>query len=164
MVVLLLLVARSFSHCVQFIERYYEIYEETGDRNRSAELALRVLMAPESSIVTDATGLFLIAIARFQWSDLLCFAVFGRYPSTSKFVSFSDFIIVFSRTKKRQISSGKEAGKSFTNSCWLTRNLSYLSFENPRVYGYYLDSNRAMPLHFPQIRVVTLLRANPLWE
>ena len=40
MVVPLLLVARSFSHCVQFIERYYEIYEETGDRHKSAELAL----------------------------------------------------------------------------------------------------------------------------
>ena len=64
MVVPLLLVARSFSHCVQFIERYYEIYEETGDRNKSAELALRVLMAPGAlGIVTDATGLFLIAIA-----------------------------------------------------------------------------------------------------
>ncbi len=64
MVVPLLLVARSFSHCVQFIERYYEIYEETGDRDKSAEMALRVLMAPGAlGIVTDATGLFLIAIA-----------------------------------------------------------------------------------------------------
>ena len=40
MVVPLLLVARSFSHCVQFIERYYEIYYEIGDRRKSAELAL----------------------------------------------------------------------------------------------------------------------------
>ncbi|MEQ8233262.1 MAG: RND transporter, partial [Gammaproteobacteria bacterium] len=31
MVVPLLLVARSFSHCVQFIERYYEIYYEIKD-------------------------------------------------------------------------------------------------------------------------------------
>ena len=64
MVVPLLLVARSFSHCVQFIERYYEIYHEIGDRRRSAELALGVMMAPGVlGIVTDAAGLFLIAVA-----------------------------------------------------------------------------------------------------
>ena len=64
MVVPLLLVARSFSHCVQFIERYYEIYYETGDRRKSAELALGVMMAPGVlGIITDAAGLFLIAVA-----------------------------------------------------------------------------------------------------
>lgn len=64
MVVPLLLVARSFSHCVQFIERYYEIYYELGDRRKSAELALGVMMAPGVlGIVTDAAGLFLIAVA-----------------------------------------------------------------------------------------------------
>ncbi len=64
MVVPLLLVARSFSHCVQFIERYYEIYYEIKDRRRSAEIALGVMMAPGTlGIVTDAAGLFLIAIA-----------------------------------------------------------------------------------------------------
>ena len=64
MVVPLLLVARSFSHCVQFIERYYEIYYETRDRKKSAELALGVMMAPGVlGIITDAAGLFLIAVA-----------------------------------------------------------------------------------------------------
>ena len=64
MVVPLLLVARSFSHCVQFIERYYEIYYEIGDRRKAAELALGVMMAPGVlGIVTDAAGLFLIAVA-----------------------------------------------------------------------------------------------------
>jgi len=64
MVVPLLLVARSFSHCVQFIERYYEIYHEIGDRRKAAELALGVMMAPGVlGIVTDAAGLFLIAVA-----------------------------------------------------------------------------------------------------
>ncbi|MEM7540509.1 MAG: MMPL family transporter [Pseudomonadota bacterium] len=64
MVVPLLLVARSFSHCVQFIERYYEIYYEIGDRRKSAELALGVMMAPGVlGIITDAAGLFLIGLA-----------------------------------------------------------------------------------------------------
>lgn len=64
MVVPLLLVARSFSHCVQFIERYYEIYYEIHDRRKSAEIALSVMMAPGVlGIVTDAAGLFLIAVA-----------------------------------------------------------------------------------------------------
>ena len=64
MVVPLLLVARSFSHCVQFIERYYEIYYQVQDRRQAAELALGVMMAPGVlGIVTDAAGLFLIALA-----------------------------------------------------------------------------------------------------
>ena len=64
MVVPLLLVARSFSHCVQFIERYYEIYYEIDDQRKAAELTLGVMMAPGVlGIVTDAAGLFLIAVA-----------------------------------------------------------------------------------------------------
>ncbi|MGE0483096.1 MAG: RND family transporter [Gammaproteobacteria bacterium] len=64
MVVPLLLVARSFSHAVQFIERYYELYYELKDRKKAAELALGVMMAPGVlGIVTDAAGLFLIAVA-----------------------------------------------------------------------------------------------------
>ncbi len=64
MVVPLLLVARSFSHCVQFIERYYEIFYEVKDRRQAAEIALGVMMAPGVlGIVTDAAGLFLIGLA-----------------------------------------------------------------------------------------------------
>jgi predicted RND superfamily exporter protein len=64
MVVPLLLVARSFSHCVQFIERYYEIYYHVRDKRKASEIALSVMMAPGTlGIVTDAAGLFLIALA-----------------------------------------------------------------------------------------------------
>lgn len=63
-VVPLLLVARSFSHCVQLIERYYEIYYQVRDRKKAAELALGVMMAPGVlGIITDAAGIFLIGIA-----------------------------------------------------------------------------------------------------
>jgi predicted RND superfamily exporter protein len=37
MVVPLLLVASSFSHCVQFFERYYEVYHTVGDKRKAAE-------------------------------------------------------------------------------------------------------------------------------
>lgn len=64
MVVPLLHVARSFSHCVQFIERYCEILYHVKDRRKSAEIALGVMMVPGTlGIVTDAVGLCLIAVA-----------------------------------------------------------------------------------------------------
>ncbi len=64
MIVPLLLVARSFSHCVQFTERYYEIYSHVGDRVKAAEITMGVMMAPSVlGIFTDIVGIFLIAIA-----------------------------------------------------------------------------------------------------
>ncbi|MGD9601142.1 MAG: RND family transporter [Gammaproteobacteria bacterium] len=64
MVVPMLLVARAFSHCVQFLERFYEILHEVKDKNTAASLALSVMMAPGIlGIITDAAGLFLIAVA-----------------------------------------------------------------------------------------------------
>ncbi len=64
MVVPLLLVARSFSHCVQFTERYYEIYSHVKDRKKAAEITMSVMMAPSVlGIFTDMVGVFLIAIA-----------------------------------------------------------------------------------------------------
>ncbi|RJF89377.1 RND transporter [Oleomonas cavernae] len=64
MVVPLLHVARSFSHCAQFIERYCEILHHVKDRRKSAEIALGVMMVPGTlGIVTDAVGLCLIAVA-----------------------------------------------------------------------------------------------------
>ena len=64
MVVPLLLIARSFSHCVQFTERYYEIYVHVKDRVKAAEITMSVMMAPSVlGIFTDIVGIFLIAVA-----------------------------------------------------------------------------------------------------
>jgi len=64
MVVPLLLVARSFSHCVQFTERYYEVYWHVKDRVKAAEITMGVMMAPSVlGIFTDIVGIFLIGIA-----------------------------------------------------------------------------------------------------
>ena len=64
MVVPLLLVARSFSHCVQYTERYYEIYSELNDRQKASEVTLGVMMAPSIlGIVTDMIAIICIGVA-----------------------------------------------------------------------------------------------------
>lgn len=64
MIVPLLLIARSFSHCVQFSERFYEIYAEIGNKQKAAEVTMAAMMAPSIlGVITDALGIFFIAIA-----------------------------------------------------------------------------------------------------
>jgi len=64
MIVPLLLVARSFSHCVQFTERYYEVYSHVHDRVKAAEITMGVMMTPSVlGIFTDIVAIFLIAMA-----------------------------------------------------------------------------------------------------
>ncbi len=64
MIVPLLLVARSFSHCVQYTERYYEIYLHVNDRAKAAEITMGVMLPPSAlGIFTDMAGVFLISIA-----------------------------------------------------------------------------------------------------
>ena len=64
MVVPLLLTARSFSHSVQFTERFYEVYAEVGDRITAAKLTMRVMAAPSVlSIVTDILGIVVVVAA-----------------------------------------------------------------------------------------------------
>jgi len=64
MVVPLLLTARSFSHCVQFTERFYEVYAQVGDRVKAAEITMGVMMAPSIlGIITDILGIFIVVAA-----------------------------------------------------------------------------------------------------
>jgi len=64
MVVPMLLVARAFSHCVQYLERFYEVLYEIGDKKKAATVSLGVMMAPGIlGIVTDMLCLFLVAVA-----------------------------------------------------------------------------------------------------
>ena len=65
MIVPLLLVARSFSHCVQYTERYYEVLMHVDhDRRKAAELTMAIMMAPSIlGILTDVCGIIFIAIA-----------------------------------------------------------------------------------------------------
>lgn len=64
MVVPLLLTARSFSHSVQFTERFYEVYAQTQDRLQAAKITLRVMMVPSVlSILTDVLGIAIVVAA-----------------------------------------------------------------------------------------------------
>jgi len=64
MIVPLLLMARSFSHCVQYTERYYEVLHHVGDRRRAAEITMAIMMAPSIlGILTDVFGIVFIAVA-----------------------------------------------------------------------------------------------------
>ena len=64
MIVPLLLVARSFSHCVQYTERYYEVLMHLKDRVKAAEITMAVMMAPSIlGVLTDVCGIIFIAIA-----------------------------------------------------------------------------------------------------
>ncbi len=63
MVVPLLLVARSFSHCIQYTERYYEVYAHLRDRLKACEATLGVMMAPSIlGIMTDVIAIFVIGV------------------------------------------------------------------------------------------------------
>ena len=64
MVLPMLLVARSFSHAVQACERYFEIYADTGDKREACVRSLVSIFPPGTlGIITDAAGLFFIAVA-----------------------------------------------------------------------------------------------------
>lgn len=64
MIVPLLLVARSFSHCVQYTERYYEVLMHLKDRRKAAEVTMAIMMAPSIlGIMTDVFGIIFIAVA-----------------------------------------------------------------------------------------------------
>lgn len=64
MVVPLLLTARSFSHSVQFTERFYEVFAQTRDRVSAAKITMRVMMLPSVlSILTDVLGIAIVVAA-----------------------------------------------------------------------------------------------------
>ena len=82
MVVPMLLVARAFSHCVQYLERYYEILHEIKDKRKAAQISLGVMMAPGIlGIITDFVCLFLIAIAPIPVMQR--FAIFCGFWATA---------------------------------------------------------------------------------
>jgi hypothetical protein len=67
MIVPLLLVARSFSHCVQYTERYYEVLMHLKDRRHAAEVTMGIMMAPSIlGILTDVFGIIFIAVAPIE--------------------------------------------------------------------------------------------------
>ena len=73
-VVPILLVARALSHSVQMCERYFEIYNDTRDVRESCIESLVSLFPPGVvGILSDAAGLFLVAIAPIRLIDKLAY-------------------------------------------------------------------------------------------
>lgn len=74
----LLLVARAFSHTVQYTERFYEIMAVVKDKEKAGELALRVMMGPGVlGILTDSAAILLIMVAPI--------------PAMQRFAAFTGF-------------------------------------------------------------------------
>ena len=78
MIVPLLLIARSFSHCVQATERYYEVLLKLKDKRKAAKTSLELMFAPGIlGIFTDACGLALVGIAPIPAMER--FAIFTAF-------------------------------------------------------------------------------------
>jgi uncharacterized protein len=115
MVVPLLLVARSFSHSVQFTERYYEIYAQVKDRNKAAEITMGVMMAPSVlGIFTDTVGIFLIAIAPIPAMErfaLFCgFWAIWLIPTGVVLISLLLAALPAPKNVERLVGRGKDSG------------------------------------------------------
>jgi uncharacterized protein len=116
----LLLVARAFSHTVQFAERYYEIKAEVGDKVEAAQVALRVMMGPGIlGVVTDAAAIILIALAPIPAMER--FALFCGFWTlmlipTSVFLAPVLLTLLPAPRNPRRIAPGKErVGGRFEN-------------------------------------------------
>ena len=60
----LLLIARSFSHGIQYTERYYEVFAHVKDKKVAAEVTLGVMLVPSAlGIATDFLGIAFIGVA-----------------------------------------------------------------------------------------------------
>ncbi|HEY8011806.1 MAG TPA: MMPL family transporter [Rudaea sp.] len=133
MVVPLLLVARSFSHCVQFTERYYEIYSHVKDRKKAAEITMGVMMAPSVlGIFTDIVGIFLIAIAPIPAMErfaLFCgFWAIWLIPTGVVLISLLLSVLPAPKNVDRLIGKGSESGGLDKGFQSLLRNVAKLSY------------------------------------
>ena len=64
LVIPMLITSRAISHSVQFVERFYEEYEDLGDKDEACIRSMAELLLPGTlGIVTDCIGLLTIALA-----------------------------------------------------------------------------------------------------
>lgn len=132
MVVPLLLVARSFSHCVQFIERYYEVLHHVKNRRRAAEISLSVMMVPGVlGITTDAIGLLLIGVAPIPAMErfaLFCgFWAMMLVPTNVLLTPLLIMLLPEPRNISRLVGSSQEEAKHRLIK-WFLRIFAHLSF------------------------------------
>lgn len=142
MVVPLLLIARSFSHCVQMTERYYEIYFLTRDRRKAAEISLGVMMAPGVlGIFTDVVGLFVIGVAPIPVMErlaLFCgFWSFALIP-TNQFLTPVLLSVLPAPGNVEQILGRGERKTAYKSIVVLLRRIASLSHGRPARYTFAL--------------------------
>ena len=135
MIVPLLLVARSFSHCVQFSERFYEIYSEIGDKRKSAEITMGVMMAPSIlGVITDALGIIFIAIAPIPAMErfaLFCgFWAFCIIPTGVFLISIVLSYLPTPRNIDKLVTTGEVRGFQKLQLACL-KGLAYCTHSNP---------------------------------
>ena len=74
LVIPVLVSARAISHAVQFVERFYEELEHLRDREAASRATMAEMCLPGLlGVVTDATGLVLIAVGAFPLNTKLAF-------------------------------------------------------------------------------------------
>jgi len=74
LVIPVLISARAVSHAVQFIERFYEELERSGDTEQASRATMAEMFLPGLlGIVTDASGLLLIAVGAFPLNTKLAY-------------------------------------------------------------------------------------------
>jgi predicted RND superfamily exporter protein len=86
LVIPMLITARAVSHSVQFVERFYEKYEQLRDKEEATVISMAELLRPGTlAILTDAFGILVIAISSIALMKKV--AYFGAFWATSILVT-----------------------------------------------------------------------------
>src|SRR5215813_6219230 len=87
----MVITARSISHSVQFVERFYEEYERlNGDKEEAVVLSMAELLIPGFlGIVADAIGIIVIGVSSIALMKKV--AIFGAFWSIS--IIFTEMLL-----------------------------------------------------------------------
>ncbi len=115
LVVPLIITARAVSHSVQCMARYHEEYLRVGKKKKAIILGYGELFAPASlSIITDAVGLLLIAVATIPLMRHL--GIFASFWIITIIVSVSTLIpimLTFLKSPRRDILERKTQSRVY---------------------------------------------------
>lgn len=74
LVIPLLITARSISHAVQMVERYFEALEETKDQQKASYTCLQDLFLPGvTGVISDAGGILVLSVATIPLIEKLAY-------------------------------------------------------------------------------------------
>ena len=91
LVIPLLITARSISHAVQMIERYFEELEVTQDQEKSAYTCLKDLFLPGvTGVISDAGGILVLSVATIPLIEKL--AYYGSFWAFANIFCITHFM------------------------------------------------------------------------